>query len=51
MQSVEAMFEKARSEHRVSAQKHLGEETYSSEEEEEDLGSIVLQGVFKSYAG
>lgn len=50
--SVEDLFAKARSEHMKSAQHHLktAAELDDSEDEEDDIGSIILNGVFKSYA-
>ncbi|CAL1536845.1 unnamed protein product [Lymnaea stagnalis] len=53
IKSVEDLFAKARSEHMVSAQRYLTkaeDNLDDSEDEEEDIGSLVLSGVFKSYA-
>ncbi|BFZ15022.1 hypothetical protein BsWGS_18061 [Bradybaena similaris] len=53
LRSVEDLFAKARSEHMKSAHHHLkntANDLDDSEDEEEDIGSIVLNGVFKSYA-
>ncbi|XP_005090830.2 NF-X1-type zinc finger protein NFXL1 isoform X2 [Aplysia californica] len=53
LRSVEDMFAKARTEHMESAQRYLqgtAEDLDDSEDEEEDIGSLVLNGVFKSYA-
>lgn len=54
MRNVEDLFAKARSEHMKSAQKFLDTDSKhnedSSEDEEDDIGSLVLNGVFKSYA-
>ncbi|XP_059151561.1 NF-X1-type zinc finger protein NFXL1-like [Physella acuta] len=53
MKSVEDLFAKARNEHSVSAQRHLSKTENilsDSDDEEDDIGSLVLSGVFKSYA-
>ena len=54
LKSVEDLFAKARQDHLESAERHLknsgGDGMDDSEDEEDDIGSIVLNGVFKSYA-
>lgn len=53
MKSVEDLFAKARNEHSVSAQRHLSKTENilsDSDDEEDDIGCLVLNGVFQSYA-
>ncbi|GFR97491.1 NF-X1-type zinc finger protein NFXL1 [Elysia marginata] len=54
LKSVKDLFAQARQDHLESAKKHLeskeGGDLDDSEDEEDDIGSIVLNGVFKSYA-
>ncbi|GFO45458.1 NF-x1-type Zinc finger protein nfxl1 [Plakobranchus ocellatus] len=54
LRSVENLFAQARQVHLESAKKYLKtsaeDDLDESEDEEEDIGSVVLNGVFKSYA-
>ncbi|KAH9492637.1 NF-X1-type zinc finger protein nfxl1 [Bulinus truncatus] len=52
LKSVEDIFAKARSKHFESAQQHLTkiEVELDESDDEEDIGSLVLNGVFQSYA-
>ncbi|KAK6976666.1 NF-X1-type zinc finger protein NFXL1 [Biomphalaria glabrata] len=52
LKSVEDMFAEARNKHMESAQRHLTntEAELDESEDEEDIGSLVLDGVFQSYS-